>query len=252
MKSFEQLLIGHTGFVGSTLSRQSLFDGQFSRANIHETAGAKARLLVCSAAPAQKWIANRDPDSDLQNIRQLMASLSQIHAETAILVSTVDVFTKPLGVDEDDEPELDKANAYGANRRLLETEFQKLYDNSIIVRLPGLVGNGLRKNALFDLKHGNEIHKLNGASVFQFYPMSNLWGDITKSRQLELSTVHLTAEPVGLGHVASTVFGVELQKTESPVLYDFRTKHSAAWGQATPYQYDAQFSLDAIREYATS
>lgn len=252
MKSFEQMLLGHTGFVGSTLSRQTVFDGQYSRSNIHETVGSEVKLLVCSAAPAQKWIANKDPDGDLQNIRRLIRSLSEIHAETAILVSTVDVFSEPIGVDEDDEPELDQANAYGANRRLLETEFQERFEDSIIVRLPGLVGSGLRKNALFDLKHGNDIQKLNGASVFQFYPMSNLWDDITKSRQLGLSLVHLTAEPIALSRVARTVFGIELKLAVSPVLYDFRTKHSGAWGQASRYQYDLQYSLNAIQEYARS
>ncbi len=186
------------------------------------------------------------------NINLLIRSLAGIEAEAAILISTVDVFSSPIGVTEDDEPEFDKANAYGVNRRILEVKFQELFPSPLVVRLPGLVGTGLRKNALFDLRNDNEIHKLNGASVFQFYPMANLWDDLSLSLKLGLSLVHLTAEPISLDEIARDVFGKELQTHEAAVRYDFRSKHARFWDGGTSYQYNAEDSLDAIRKYARS
>ena len=246
------MLIGYTGFVGTTLAQQAPFDGRFNRANIGEIDGSATKLLVCSAAPAQKWLANQKPEDDLLNIKLLIKSLAGIEAENAILISTVDVFSHPIGVTEDDEPKFDPANAYGANRRLLEVEFQDRFPNSLVARLPGLVGSGLRKNALFDLKNENEIHKLNGGSIFQFYPMSNLWNDLSLSLKSGLSLVHLTAEPVSIGEIASKVFGKEVQTRDFAARYDFQSKHASLWSPGARYQYHAQESLDAIREYARS
>ena len=252
MNSFEKMLIGYTGFVGTTLAQQAPFDGRFNRTNIREIDGSVTKLLVCSAAPAQKWLANQNPEDDLLNIKLLIKSLAGIEAENAILISTVDVFSHPIGVTEDDEPKFDPANAYGANRRLLEVEFQDRFPNSLVARLPGLVGSGLRKNALFDLKNHNEIHKLNGGSIFQFYPMSNLWDDLSMSVKSGLSLVHLTAEPISIGEIASKAFGIEVQNHDSSVRYDFQSKHASLWRAEARYQYDSQESLDAIREYARS
>jgi sulfate adenylyltransferase subunit 1 (EFTu-like GTPase family) len=41
-----------------TLKGQARFDGQFSRGNIVESKDTHSELLICSAAPAQKWWAN--------------------------------------------------------------------------------------------------------------------------------------------------------------------------------------------------
>jgi len=252
LRTFKRTLIGHTGFVGTSLRAQAEFDANFSRANIKQASGTDSDLLICSAAPAQKWLANKNPNEDLENLRVLVASLEAVSAETAVLISTVDVFSDPRGVNEADTPSALSSNAYGQNRLWLEREFKGLYPNALIVRLPGLVGPGLRKNALFDLRHNNEIHKLNGASIFQFYPMENLWRDIQFCLAKELPLVHLTSHPLPLGVVAKEVFGIELHTAESPVSYDFQTMHSAFWGKTENYQYDLSESLAAIRRYAQS
>ncbi len=250
MKKFGRTLIGHTGFVGTSLRTQQTFDGLFNRANIAEARDTLSELLVCSAAPAQKWLANSNPDQDLENIRNLIFNLKKIHAKRAVLISTVDVFSTPIGVDEDSPSVPDLANAYGGNRRYLEVEFSKIFENALIVRLPGLVGQGLRKNALFDLKTNNDVAKLNGESVFQFYPMSNLWTDITLAASSHLPLVHLTSQPISLGEIAETVFQTHLPSLPSSIHYDFRTRHSGLWNQQGHYQYSKSDSMRAIEEFA--
>src|SRR5450759_1410370 len=94
-------LVGCSGFVGSTLLKQATFESFFRSTTIGEIDGQIFDTVVCAAAPAQKWIANRDPLADRQNIDSLIARLKTVTCETFILISTVDVFKNPIGVDED-------------------------------------------------------------------------------------------------------------------------------------------------------
>lgn len=252
MRNYSKTLVGHTGFVGETLKLQASFDGTFSRINMADSKDTFSELLVCSAAPAQKWWANSNPQEDFDNICNLVTSLESMQAKHAVLISTVDVFDSPVGVDEDSIPDPSGQNAYGRNRRHLELEFTKTFEDSTIVRLPGLVGHGLRKNALFDLKHVNQTENLNADSIFQFYPMDNLWTDLSLALDNYLEVLHLTSEPISLGEVATSIFGVQLSGLPSAARYDFQTKHAKLWGKHDNYQYSANQSIAAIRQYQES
>ena len=252
MRHYSKTLIGHTGFVGETLKLQASFDGTFSRINMADSKDTFSELLVCSAAPAQKWWANSNPQEDFDNICNLVTSLESMQAKHAVLISTVDVFDRPIGVDEDSIPDPSNQNAYGRNRRHLELEFTKTFEDSMIVRLPGLVGHGLRKNAIFDLKHDNQTESLNADSKFQFYPMENIWTDLSLALDNDLEVLHLTSEPISLGEVAQSIFGVQLPGLPLAASYDFQTKHGKLWAKHGRYQYSAIQSLAAIREYQES
>ena len=92
-------LIGHTGFVGSNLARQTRFDATYNSANIESIAGREFELLVIAGVRAEKWIANRNPDQDKAGIDRLLQALSTARAKQVILISTVDVFLRPIEVD---------------------------------------------------------------------------------------------------------------------------------------------------------
>jgi nucleoside-diphosphate-sugar epimerase len=250
--NFERTLLGHTGFVGGTLKEQAKFDGQFSRDNIAESKDTHSELLICSAAPAQKWWANANPAEDFENIQKLVSTLESMKAVKAVLISTVDVFDNPLEIDEDSTHIPSVKNSYGKNRRYLEDQFTRIYTEAIVVRLPGLVGPGLRKNALFDLKNDNQVSKLNGSSVFQFYPMEKLWEDLTLAIDNKLELLHLTSEPISLGYIAKTIFGIELGSLPDPVFYNFQTKYANLWGKQSRFQYSANQCLAAIKDYSRS
>lgn len=253
MPSFKQSIVGSSGFVGTTLATQTLFDGTFSRSNVSDLRHAHSELLVCAAAPAQKWIANRDPEADLTNIQELAGNLQKTSAERAILISTVDVFGEPVAVDEKSVPEPGNASPYGKNRLWLEEFFSSYFPNSHIIRLPALVGHGLRKNAIFDLKHGNQVNLLNAASKFQFYPTKHLWGDIQIAIANSISLVHLTAEPLSLARVSDHIgIGGLATNEKNAVVYDFRSQFSSIWGSLKDYQYSAEASLSAISDYVKS
>lgn len=247
-------LIGHTGFVGSTLLRQTAFDALFRSTDIHEIEGRRFDLVVCAGAPAQKWIANRDPESDLAKINGLIGHLDGVECKTFVLISTVDVFKQPLAVDESSPVDESGLHAYGLHRRLLEKFVERRFDRHLVVRLPGLVGPGLRKNVIFDLLNDNNLHAIDSRGVFQFYPMVNLWYDVERALQAGLSLVHLTAAPVSVAEVAESGFG---RRFEQPLAtpaatYDMRSRHAELFGGQGAYQYSVRETLSAVRAYAQS
>jgi dTDP-4-dehydrorhamnose reductase len=254
MKMIRSALIGHSGFVGSTLLRQTQFGSLYRSSNVHDIAGRNFDIVVCAGAPAQKWVANSNPEADLQNIDSLIKSLRQVTCRKFILVSTVDVFRTPVAVDETTPVDEEGLHAYGANRRKLEKFVEGCFPEHLIVRLPGLIGPGLRKNVIFDLLNDNNLAAVDSRAIFQFYPMVNFWYDVSTALAADLRLVHFTAEPIAVRDVARYGFGKSLEHclNASPAQYDMRSVHANIFGAAGAYQYNARETLQAIRAYAQS
>lgn len=250
----ENALIGFSGFVGSTLLRQAHFSALFRSTNIHEIENSEFDIVVCAGAPAQKWIANRDPADDRKKIESLINHLRTIKCKKFILISTVDVFNEPIGVDESTPVDESGLHAYGLHRRLLEKFVEQHFQNHLIVRLPGLVGPGLRKNVIFDFLNNNNLHAIESRGVFQFYPMINLWYDIQRALEAGLSLVHLTAEPISVADVSLQGFGRPFTQTleNPPARYDMQTRHAQIFGSLGQYQYSVREAILVIRAYAQS
>lgn len=247
-------LIGFSGFVGSTLLKQAHFSALFRSTNIYEIDNREFDVVVCAGAPAQKWIANREPEEDRKKIESLISHLRTIRCKKFILISTVDVFKVPIGVDESTPVDESGLHAYGLHRRLLEKFVEQHFPGALIVRLPGLVGFGLRKNVIFDFLNNNNLHAIESRGVFQFYPMVNLWYDIQTALNAGLSLVHLTAEPISVADVSLQGFGRLFTQTldNPPARYDMQTRHAQIFGSPGQYQYSARESIQAIRAYAQS
>jgi dTDP-4-dehydrorhamnose reductase len=247
-------LIGCTGYVGTTLLRQRPFAGLFRSTNVHQVGQGEFDRVVCAGAPAQKWLANKDPLADAQKLETLCAALRQLRCRTFVLISTVDVFKDPREVDESSPVDETGLHAYGLHRRRLEKLVQQEFASHLIVRLPGLVGPGLRKNILFDLHNDNQISAIDDQAAYQFYPMVNLAYDIDRALSAKLQLVHLTAPPLRAATVAEQGFGRKLQAkgAQNSAHYDLHTRYAEAFGGSGPYTYDARASLQAIRTYAQS
>jgi len=192
--------------------------------------------------------------ADRQNIDRLIAHLETVTCQTFILISTVDVFKSPIGVDEDTPVDETGLHPYGLHRRLLEKFVQSHFANHLIVRLPGLVGPGLRKNVIFDFLNDNNLNTIDSRGIFQFYPMVNLWWDIQTALQAGLQLLHLTAEPISVADVSALGFGKPFDtiQTNPPATYDLQTRHAAIFGATGHYQYSQQDTLLAVRAYAQS
>lgn len=250
----QNALIGFSGFVGTTLLKQAAFDALYRSTNIHEIDNQDFDMVVCAGAPAQKWIANSKPEEDKAKIEALINHLKTITCDTFVLISTVDVFKSPQGVDEDTVVDEDGLHAYGLHRRLLEKFVEVHFPKHLIVRLPGLVGPGLRKNVIYDFLHNNNLHAIESRGVFQFYPMVNLWFDIQTALQQGLKLVHLTSEPVSVGAVSQQGFGRPFTQElgNAPARYDMQTRYAEQFGARGRHQYSARETMQAIRAYAQS
>ncbi|WP_332765818.1 pyridine nucleotide transhydrogenase [Pseudomonas koreensis] len=247
-------LIGFSGFVGTTLLKQAQFQSLYRSTNIADIAGQSFDTVVCAGAPAQKWIANREPEADRSKIEGLIAHLKTLKCRRFILISTVDVFKSSVGVDEDSPVDESGLHAYGLNRRLLEKFVEAHFPEHLIVRLPGLVGPGLRKNVIFDFLNDNNLRAIDSRGVFQFYPMINLWFDIQLALEAGIKLVHLTAQPVSVAAIAKDGFAREFANAlDNPVgFYDMQTKYAHVFGGEGRYQYSVRETLLAVRAYAQS
>jgi nucleoside-diphosphate-sugar epimerase len=231
-------LIGCTGFVGSNLLRQARFDGLYHSRNIDEIRGRRYDTIVCAGARAEKWKANQDPEADRRNLRVLTDALQEARAQRVILISTVDVYPAPVGVDERTPIDPAQATAYGRHRYELEQFLSARFD-TVVVRLPGLFGPGLRKNVIYDLLHDNQVEKINPASVYQYYNLDSLWSDVQKVVRQGLRLVNFATQPLPTAELAAKVFGRELlaPSAATPARYDFRSLHAAQLGGADGYLY---------------
>jgi nucleoside-diphosphate-sugar epimerase len=244
-------LIGHSGFVGGNLLRQRPFDDLFRSADIHEVAGREYDLLVCAGAPAEKWKANKDPAADRAALARLMDPLRTVRTRKAVLISTIDVYPRPVGVDEDSPIEPAPENAYGTNRLELERFFHDRFD-SLVVRLPALFGDGLKKNAVYDLLNGNMVEAIHSEAMFQFYGLGTLWADLARFLDAELRVVNVATEPVSVREVAREALGIEFSNDNGrpPARYDFRTKHARVLGGSGGYLQRKGDVLAAMKRWA--
>lgn len=243
-------LIGYTGFVGGALMRARSFDACYRSTNIDQIRGRTFDTIVCCGAPAEKWKANRDPEGDRAQLATLTDALAAVRAEQFVLVSTVDVYPVPHGVDETTPIDPEAAHPYGRHRFLLEQFCRETFD-ATVVRLPGLYGHGLRKNAIFDLLHDHEVQAIPGNARFQFYDVDRLWSDLKRVMASHVRLVNISAEPLEMNRVAMEVFGRSLPTpaVERPPSYDVRSVHADLVKGRDGYWFTAGESLAGLRTF---
>lgn len=244
-------LIGHTGFVGSNLLAQQPFGATFNSSNIASIRGRGFDHVICAGVSAVKWWANKNADEDRRRIEALIADLDTITADRFTLISTIDVYATPLGVTEADAPVLEGLHAYGLNRAMLERHIAARFPVHHIIRLPGLFGDGLKKNAIFDMMHTNMLDAINPASAFQWYPLDRLSADIATAAGAGLAMLNVATEPLATGTIRDRFFpGLAIGTTAGGIArYDMRSDHAALFNGRDGYLLDADAVLDALGDF---
>lgn len=298
-------LVGYTGFVGGNLAASHRFDLCYHSRNIEDAFRETHDLVVYCGVRAEKFLANRDPEGDRAVIENAERNIERLRPKTLVLVSTVDVYRTPQGVDETTPIETDGLHPYGANRYALERWAAGNMRDCYIVRLPALVGRGLKKNAVYDMIHripsmlkaekfdelcaktplvarsyaldeSSGFYKLqplgvgelaalrdffehndfsalsftNGASTFQFYDLSLLWGDIQAQLRQGVRLLNIVSEPVSVAQIYRAAFGGDYPKTAAAeVHYDIQTAHASLFDRpAGRYGYAGEEMLRRIRD----
>lgn len=244
-------LIGYTGFVGGFLAGRERFDLLIHRANLDLLRRRSVDRVVCAGLPAAKWIANREPDADRDNMLLLCETLRTVTAASFVLISTIDVYPRTQDADEGFDCRAVPNHAYGRHRLEFEEFVRDRYPHALILRLPALFGPGLRKNVLFDLMTGNQLEKVNPASSFQWYPLERLPDDIERAERHEPRLANLFTEPLATSAVIDLCFpeaevGSEAQRA---VRYDLHTRHAQVFGGTGRYIMSAASVLDAIGSF---
>jgi hypothetical protein len=247
-------LIGYSGFVGGNLATRHEFSGLYRGSNIEKIRGEEYDLLICAAPSAAKWKANQEPEVDRAMIDRLADNLSLAKASRAVLLSTVDVYPVTTDVDESFVCDGLENHAYGVNRLYLESRMRAAFDHLHVVRLPGLFGQGLKKNVIFDLIHDNCLPAINSASVFQYYDVSRLWDDLQIILKAEIPLMNLATEPVATQAVLDAFFpGLHVGSQAGNVArYDIRTLYADHFGAREHYRFQAEEVLDQLGRYIKS
>ena len=143
-------LVGYTGFVGSNIYAVGEFDAVYNSSNIEEAYGTKPDLLVYVGLRAEKYLANNAPDKDMELILQAQENIRKIDPVKLVLISTIDVFKTPVNVDENSAIDTEGLHPYGYDRYQLECWVRENYPDALIIRLPGLFGQNIKKNFIYD------------------------------------------------------------------------------------------------------
>ncbi|MGH2375011.1 MAG: NAD-dependent epimerase/dehydratase family protein [bacterium] len=244
-------LIGYTGFVGAVLDRQYRFDDRYNSSNIDKIRGKSYHLVFCAGARAEKWRANTDPEADWRNLTLLMEALAESEIGDLVLISTVDVYPDPVGVDEETPIEAKVNHPYGKHRYEFE-RFCIEHFSSTVVRLPGLFGPGLKKNVIYDLLNNNGVDQIHADSIFQFYDLKHLRRDIDLARRHAIRLINIATEPSSVAEIAREALGVDFGNRPSgrrPGRYDMRSIYASLYGGRSGYLYDRMQVFTDLREF---
>lgn len=244
-------LIGYTGFVGSNIDKQHTFDDKYNSKNIADIEGKEYDLVVSAANRAEMWRINQEPEVDRAEIEEFIAHIRKAKIGKLVLISTVGVYKNPNGANEDTPIETDGLLPYGVNRYYLGQFCQDNFDTTI-VRLPGLFGDGLKKNVIYDLLHNNMVEKIHADGTYQYYNLDNIWKDISIALDNGLPLVNLATPPVSTREVARAAFDLDFTNQPegvNPAFWDMHSKYADVYGGEGNYLYTKEQELDDIKQF---
>lgn len=143
-------LVGYTGFVGSNIYEYGNVDMGYNSSNIADAYGTMPEILIYAGVRAEKYLANENPEMDRMGILEAKSNIEKIAPRKLVLISTIDVLERTTDVYEDDDANNISMQPYGRNRYELEQWVRERYCDSLVIRLPALYGQNIKKNFIYD------------------------------------------------------------------------------------------------------
>lgn len=218
-------LIGYTGFIGSNLRKLYKPNYNYNSKNISKIKNKNFDVLFCAGTSSKRWVANKNPKEDLNNIKKLTKSLESFKTKKFILISSIEIYGLKNNKNENGKVNRKYNSSYGKNRLYLENFIKRKFKNHLIIRLPIVYGKNFCKNAIYDLMYQNEIEKLNASDLVQIYNVKNLKKDIDFCIKNEIKELNMATEPILLGSLADKIFGIKLSKKKSARLMRMKSIH---------------------------
>jgi hypothetical protein len=171
-----------------------------------------------------------------------MDNLDRVTARRCVLISTIDVYRTPVSVDESDMPTQDDLHAYGKHRLMLEDYVRTRFKESVVVRLPGLFGDGLRKNLIFDFLHQNQTEQINPTGRLQWYPMRRFPNDLETILESGVKLINIAVQPVRTEEIRKRFFPKVVidERASNGPQYDMHTNLASLLGGKGNYHIDSE------------
>ena len=174
-KNTKIYLIGGNGFVGSGyykhLSGLGYYVQVIDRSNYSNFVGTHCDVLINANGNSKKFLAKEDPKADfLASVTSVRNSLVDFNYDKYIFLSTSDIYpdcSNPELTLEYLNVDVARLSNYGFHKYLAELCVQHVANDWLIIRQGGFVGEGMKKNAVYDVLFGDKLW-VHPDSEFQF------------------------------------------------------------------------------------
>ena len=186
MDTSVNVLIGNTGFIGSSLNQEQYQLKLNSKNWDSISEPIEVDKLVIAAPSGVKYLANRDPLKDLDNCLSLVSNIIKYFKsiKTMVIISSNDT--------------LNPTSDYGQNRlyfnTLMEKVCRKLNPDLYIMYLGMTFGTKARKGMVYDFMHSNFDYYKGG--TYQLYPVRHLDQDIQHCIDNGIHKAMLSSVPI--------------------------------------------------------
>ena len=154
----------------------------------------------------------------------MLDTILTIKCNKFTLISTIDIYFD---------------HAYGKHRKKIEDVLKDYFSESLtIVRLPGIYGKNLKKNAIYDLMHNNNLNQISLKDQYQWYSLFDLDIDITSN--MDKKIIELFPEPITIEEINNSIFRFD---TES-----FSTSEPTKLYDNKPYIYNKELVIEKIQQ----
>lgn len=168
------LILGARGFVGSAFCAACAEAGlEFRGVDLDDygsARGTRCDILINADGNSKKYIAEEDPARDFRlSVLSVMDSIRDFAFGRYVYISSVAVYDAPADPGRTvEDAALDAAaqSRYGFHKRLAEQLVMKYCPDWLVLRLGGMVGEGLSKGPVYDILTGAPL-RVGAGSRFQ-------------------------------------------------------------------------------------
>jgi|TARA_B100002003_G_C14150811_1_gene553481 nucleoside-diphosphate-sugar epimerase len=241
-------LIGYTGFIGSNLKNDFVFDDLYNSKNIGDIENREYEIVMSCANSSAIWKVNKKPEEDLQNMMEFIKHVKTVKVKKFILISSIEVYENAVDVNEDSDFGKLDSYPYGKHRLFLESFVKTHFPDHLIIRLPITYGNNFKKNVIYDALNNKNLDKVNINASLQFYHVKNLMKDITLALINNIKELNVATEPIVVKDLYKEVFGLDLKNPPGGKRrYDMKTKYASFFGKNKDYAYNKIEVLNELK-----
>lgn len=171
-------IVGGKGLTGSSIVKQAqkknLPFAIIQKENREAFWGRHCDILIFANGNALKGKANLDPLFDFNaSVGSVAEYVHKIDYGLFVFLSTVDVYDQKSSEAATRECQVirpESLDPYGFHKWMAENYVRHFCKNHLIFRLAGLVGEGLRKNPVYDFVHAEKKVVISPESLLNFVP----------------------------------------------------------------------------------